>query len=62
MALILITVQDNENGEVNISFTAEPAFDTKALQITPAQNAATIMLNSIAAEGQPEKNLIELVQ
>lgn len=47
MALVVITIMDNE-GEVNVAFQSEPAF-TNVIggQNTPAQQATQVMLNAL---------------
>ncbi len=51
MALIVITVQDDADG-VQVGVLSEPRFDT-AIENTPAQTTATVMLDALKDEIKP---------
>lgn len=62
MALIVITVQDTENGAV-VSLAAEPAMDMSAAPVGEAQQLAQLMLGALPvnAPGEPAKTDVELL-
>lgn len=48
MALIVITLNDTDNGEVNVGFQSEPAFSAVVgAPVSPAQRAAQFMLTAL---------------
>jgi len=67
MALILITIKDQDDGSVAVQMTDEPQVLPDQEQFTPAQNIAAAALNAIHNELQepqiidPSKRKLQLV-
>lgn len=62
MALVVITVMDDENGEVQCSVVSNPGFDPKPdTELSGAQVAALNMLNALKTEIKQDRGLIQLL-
>jgi hypothetical protein len=55
MALIVITIQDNESGEVSVSAVCEPVLGGD--EATPAQRVAANMISSIGDKPKDESRI-----
>jgi|GEM_PF-2938880 len=63
MALVVITVVDDEDGEVQVSVVANPGFNPgqPETELSGAQVAALNMLNALNGQVKQDRGLIQLL-